>query len=350
MDRYIGLDVHAQSCMAVVLGPSGRRLIERPLETNAVVLRDFVCSVPRRRHLCLEEGTHSEWLFEILEPLVDELVVVQPGKSSGNKSDTIDAWTRAEELRQRNFSNPVYKAPGQYRMLREAVRSHLVLQRDVTRTKNRVKAIYRSRGVPSPGPSVYEAEGRSEWLAKLPPHCRRRANLLSSELDKQVELLDAAHKWLLCEARKVPEVKRLATAPGVGPIRAAQIVATVVTPHRFRTRAQFWSYCGLAIVTRSSADYEKDHRGRWVRKQIPQTRGLNRNRNPLLKSVFKGAAMTVVLQMSGHPLHEGYQRTLENTKPNLARLTLARRIAALVLAMWKNGEDYDVTRHAQRAT
>jgi hypothetical protein len=28
-------------------------------------------------------------------------------------------------------------------------------------------------------------------------------------------------------------------------------------------------------------------------------------------------------------------------KPNLARLTMARRIAGAVLAMWKNQEEYD---------
>jgi hypothetical protein len=37
----------------------------------------------------------------------------------------------------------------------------------------------------------------------------------------------------------------------MGPIRVAQLVSIVVTPHRFRTKRQFWSYCGLSIVMRS---------------------------------------------------------------------------------------------------
>ena len=45
------------------------------------------------------------------------------------------------------------------------------------------------------------------------------------------------------------------------------------------------------------------------------------------------------------PLHEAYQRMLESgIKPNLAKLTLARRIAAMVLAMWKHEEVYDPKR------
>jgi hypothetical protein len=73
-----------------------------------------------------------------------------------------------------------------------------------------------------------------------------------------------------------------------------------------------------------------------------QTRGLNRNRHPELNAIFKGAATTVVQQMPSHPLHQDFQRMTDaGIKPNLAKLTLARRIAAATLAMWKHQEDYD---------
>ena len=94
----------------------------------------------------------------------------------------------------------------------------------------------------------------------------------------------------------------------------------------------------------------KDKAGRWLRGQVPQTRGLSRKRNPLLKSAFKGAATTVILQMPEHPLHAAYQRMLgAGIKPNLAKLTLARRIAAIVLSMWKHKEVYDPQRQATPA-
>ena len=96
---------------------------------------------------------------------------------------------------------------------------------------------------------------------------------------------------------------------------------------------------------RSSADWVREKTGRWIRSEIQQTRGLSRKRHPLLKSVFKGAATTVIGQLPGHPLHEDYLRTLQaGTKPNLAKLTLARRIAAMVLSMWKHQEAYDPER------
>ena len=174
---------------------------------------------------------------------------------------------------------------------------------------------------------------------------RRLAEWLGRQLEGLEPLREEAEDWLLAEAKTHPIIRKLATAPGMGPIRTAQVVAIVGDPHRFRTRRQFWSYCGLGIVTRSSSDWVREKTGRWVRAEIQQTRGLSRKRHPLLKSVFKGAATTVIGQLPGHPLHEDYQRTLQaGIKPNLAKLTLARRIAAMVLSMWKHQEVYDPER------
>lgn len=52
--------------------------------------------------------------------------------------------------------------------------------------------------------------------------------------------------------------------------------------------------------------------------------------------------MTVVTRLSTDPLCKHYvQLTSAGTKPNLAKLTIARWIAAIVLRMWKNEEEYD---------
>ena len=65
----------------------------------------------------------------------------------------------------------------------------------------------------------------------------------------------------------------------------------------------------------------------------------------MLEAAFKGAAMTVATRMPGHPLNEVYQRMLQDQKPHLARLTLARRLSAAVLAMWKHEQEYDASHH-----
>jgi hypothetical protein len=221
-----------------------------------------------------------------------------------------------------------------------------MLTNDVVRIKNRMKAIFRSRGVSGPAREIYDVTTRMDWLAQLPPSHAALAGVLGEELDAVEMHRQKVEAWLRREGERHPIVHRLATAPGLGMIRAAKVVAIVIAPHRFRTKRQFWSYCGLAIVTRSSADWTS--RGEtWVRRREKiQTRGLNINRQPDLKAVFKGAAISVIVKMPQHPLHLDYQRMLAaGVKPDLARVTMARRIAAAVLAMWKTEEDYDPEKH-----
>jgi len=163
-----------------------------------------------------------------------------------------------------------------------------------------------------------------------------------AHLDFLREQKKQAEADLLREAKQHPIVRILETAPGFGPIRAARLVPIVVTPHRFRTRRQFWSYCGLGIVTRSSSDWVQAADGTWIKTRVPQTRGLSRQHNRVLKSIFKGAATTLITQRSKDPLHARYGRLLEGgTKSTLAKLSLARMIAATVLRMWKDEEAYD---------
>ena len=75
MDRYFGLDVHAQSCSMAVMGPSGRKLTSQVVETSGRALVEAIKSVPGRKHVCLEEGAQSAWLYELLTPHVEEVVV-----------------------------------------------------------------------------------------------------------------------------------------------------------------------------------------------------------------------------------------------------------------------------------
>ncbi len=83
MDRYIGLDAHASSCTLGVVGPGGKRLGSHVVETNAKALIEVLRSIPVPRHLCLEEGTLASWLYEVLSPHVEEIVVTAVSASRG---------------------------------------------------------------------------------------------------------------------------------------------------------------------------------------------------------------------------------------------------------------------------
>lgn len=122
-------------------------------------------------------------------------------------------------------------------------------------------------------------------------------------------------------------------------VRVAQLIAAVVTPHRFRSKRQFWSYCGLAVVTRSSADYRVEGVGLRRTKRGAVTRGLTRSHSRTLKHAFKSAAQAA---SRCEPFKSWYAGLIaKGLRPELARVTMAREIAAVTLAVWKSGGGFD---------
>jgi hypothetical protein len=146
MNRYVGLDAHAKTCTLAVVSRSGKRLKSLVVETNGHALVEAVKGIAGDVHLCLEEGTQSGWLHEILSPHTCELVVSVPEKKRGPKDDLRDAWSRAEDIRVGRVQTRVYKAPRHLAGMRCAACAYRLATQAVVRTKNRLKAVFRSRG------------------------------------------------------------------------------------------------------------------------------------------------------------------------------------------------------------
>jgi hypothetical protein len=180
MERYIGLDVHAASCTIAVISQAGKRLKDFPVETNGQALVEAIRMIPGRKHLVLEEGLQSAWLYETLSPHVDEIVVTGVTESRGHKSDNRDAYGVAEKLRVGSLDKPVFKSPRQFTRLRELSRIHMTLVGDVVRGQSRIKSLYRSRGILVSGVNVYGVRRREEWQKQLCSSAPSRERLAST--------------------------------------------------------------------------------------------------------------------------------------------------------------------------
>jgi len=343
MERYIGLDAHGSSCTLAVVSQSGKRLASHVVETNAKSLIAVIRAIPGRRHLCLEEGTLADWLYEVLSPDVEQLVVAAVGESRGQKNDRRDAFGLAESLRIGALTREVYKERGAFRALGYRAKAHRFVVSDAVRVMNRIKSVFRSRGLQVSGKAVYSESGRTAWVKRLPADARPAAEILYVELDTLSALRERAQRELIVAARKHRAFRIVSSCPGLGPIRTAEMLPIVVTPYRFANKRAFWGYCGLGIVTRSSSDWVRTRNGQWIKAPVQQTRGLTRTFNRTLKRVFKGAAMTVIGRADEtEPLFQHYAKLLDGgTKPNLAKLTLARQIASIALSLWRNEEEYN---------
>jgi len=129
MDQYIGLDGHSQSCTLRVLTAAGKEVGRQVVETNGAALVQAVRAIPGSKHLCLEEGAQSSWLYELLQSEVDEIVVTVPARRMDCKDDARDALELAEGLRTGAIKRRVYKRCGPYSELRAAVRNYTILTR-----------------------------------------------------------------------------------------------------------------------------------------------------------------------------------------------------------------------------
>ena len=342
-DKYMGMDVHQATTVVAILDADGKVILETIVATEAGAIIRLVESLSGPVHVTFEETTQAAWLHEVVRTFVGEVIVCDPRRnkllSEGSKGDKPDARKLADLLRT-GMLRTVYHGHDATRKLKELVRGYETLSIDTQRVMVRIKAIYRGRGIRTPGRGVYQPQQREQWLERLSePGVRQRVGWLYQQLDQLRPLRRQAKQAMLAESRRHRAIRLLQTIPQLGAIRSALILATVDTPHRFRTRQQLWSYSGLAVVTHMSSEYEIKE-GRVVRSRKPiATRGLNRNCNRRLKQVFISAA-------TGGSQTEPYRSYLQGLekkgiRKEMARLTLARKIAAVALRIWKKGETFD---------
>jgi transposase len=341
--KYVGLDVHQATTVAAVREEGGRVIAREVLATEATALTAFVRTMRGSIHVTFEEGTQAQWLHDLLAPLVDRVIVCnrRDARHAGTKSDWHDAEDLADLLR-RDAVRPVYHSGTRHDAeLKELARTYVNLVEDSTRVMARVKALFRARAIRTRGGAVYSARQRAQWLAQLPAGAvRARAEALYAELEILQALRVKAKAALLTTARRQPAWPVLRAIPFLGPVRVSLLLAVLQTPWRFRTKRNLWAYAGLAVRTHASAQYDLNGRTPVRRRRRAMTRGLNPNHHRLAKAIFKGAATAATVRPGA--LQDFYQQlVVGGMREEMARITLARKLAALTLRLWKTGEAYD---------
>jgi len=152
--KYIGLDVHKEAISIAVRNGAGKLVMESIIETKAATVVQFLQGLRGELPVTLEEGTWAAWLYDVLRPHVQEIVVCNPRRNAllkeGSKSDRVDA-SKLSELLRAGLLRPVYHGENGLRTLRELARSYQTISKDLRRVMNRLKALYRSWGIPCAG-------------------------------------------------------------------------------------------------------------------------------------------------------------------------------------------------------
>jgi hypothetical protein len=147
-----------------------------------------------------------------------------------------------------NQLQPVYHGEHGLGALKELVRSYLTISKDLTRVMTRVKALYRSWGIPCSGTQVYSRLYRVAWLSRLTePGVRLRAAFYFQQLDALRTLRQEVRRELLAESKKHKVWKRLCEIPRLA--RSARRWRLAFC--RLRTVSAPSGSCGASVVLRS---------------------------------------------------------------------------------------------------
>jgi transposase len=330
--EYGAIDLHTKESEIRIIDEAGAVVFERRIATTRTRLTEvFGRRAPLR--ILLESGTGSEWVAQHLESMGHEVVVADPNyapmygqRTRRIKTDRRDVAALAEANRL-----GIYRAAHRVSAPQRDVRRRLRVRDQLVHVRrqaiNLLRAQLRSEGVRVPTGAVETFAARfraSEASAAV----REAMAPLLELLAALAPLLSQAEQWTRHAAKADPVARRLMTAPGVGPVVALAFQATIDHVGRFATPGAVTSYLGL--VPREDSSGERQRKGAITKA------GPSRMRVLLIQSAWHlwrsptGSAT----------LHAWARRLGERRGRRIAVVALARRLAPILWAMWRDGRTF----------
>ena len=327
----IGCDYHPRFQQIAFVNREGGECGELRLEHREQAEQFYRSLQGEKVRVGMEASGHARWFERLLAELGFELWVGDPAKIRAaeprqQKTDARDAALLLRLLLEGRFERMRIRVPtAEERNLKQLVlhRHRLVQMR--TRVKNQLRAVALNEGM-GPRPGLWSRKGQQQFRGlELPPwSAQRRADNLEllSDLQQRTVPLDVAVEQ---EAQQRPEVVRLMSHPGVGPITALTFVLTIGEPTRFECSKQVASYLGLIPSEDSSGG--KQRLGH-----------ISKQGNALLRGLLVEAAHSAVRLEP--ELGRCYRRLAMRKNRSIAAVAVARKLAVRLWWMWKRGLTY----------
>jgi transposase len=277
----------------------------------------------------MEATGYSRWFERLLTELGIEVSIgdaakIKTKRVRKQKTDRNDAQLLLKLLLENNF--PRIWVPGaENRDLRQLLWHRHRLVQMQTRIMNQLQALAMNEGQRRKK-KLFNEQGRAqlEKLSLATWASRRRQDLLEL-LDRMTPTIEELTAAVEQEAKKRPEVLRLMTHPGVGPITALAFVLIIGTPERFKCGKQVGSYVGLIPEEDSSAGHQRlGH--------------ITKQGSSLLRFLLGEAAQAAARCDSDW--RRRYMHLTMRRQKNIAKVAMARRLAVRLYWMWRNGWEY----------
>jgi transposase len=340
--NYVGIDVHKGQCVFCVVNDREETIAVGKCPTRRGDLTETLSRHVGARIL-LESSTDSEWVARHLEQMGFEVIVGDPNyapmyayASKKVKTDKRDAHALAMACSKKMY-RLAQRMSDEQRRMRKLVCVRRTLVQIRARNIVEIRATLRHAGLPvNSCATEYFAAKVAQMV--LPPE---EKEVVAPQLTvlKQIETqLRKVDKRITQLGQKDPQVKRLTTVPGVGPVTAAMFVAVVWRVERFATAHKLEAYLGLVPGENSSGEKR-------------QQTGITKQGHSYLRALLVQCAHTIVMHPNRETagLLEWTQGIMQRSNRQVAVTALARKIAGILFAMWRDQKEYDGRLHPTQA-
>lgn len=330
----VGIDLGDRFSRYCVVSEEGEVVEEGRLPTTTAALERHFAKEAKQR-IAMECGTHSPWVSRLLQVMGHEVWVANARKiraitASESKNDRNDA----EKLARFAAYNPRLLSPIRHRSPERQRDLNLLQARDAlvrvrTLLVNAVRGMVKSAGHRLPKCST-ESFAHVVRTA-IPPGYELALTPLIEQVGAVTEQVQKMDQQIEALGKRYPEVERLRSVPGVGPVVAAAYVLTLDSPTAAESSRAVGAFLGLRPRQSQSGDSD------------PQRR-ISKTGNEYLRRLLVQAAQYVLgpfgpdsqlrrwgLKLAGSGGKRGKKRAV---------VAVARKLAVLLHHLWRSGEYY----------
>lgn len=330
--EYCGLDLGRKSSRYCVVDDHKDIVRQGNVRQTQDHLRSVFSSGSPMR-VIVEATTQAFWTADLLRELGHDVRVVDPNRTKAIgaaliKHDKLDARILAL-LGCADLLAEVCVPTRQARIERVPTVSRDAIVRSRTRLVNALRGTFASEGIILPTASPVRLVALFEQASTELPEdlCEATAPLWQSLAALNV-CLHTSDRVVQDKAKRDPLLRKLQTVPGVGPITVTIFAATIIDPHRFASGRAVGAYLGL--VPRLYQSGSTRRRG-----------GITKHGNRQARWALTMAASALLNSKGDSALQQWARQLAVRIGRKKACCAIARRLAALLWAMWKNETEFD---------
>lgn len=340
---WVGIDLGLRRSCICIVDALGAELLNDECDTNLRAFKEVMSSFPIEQIglIATEAGNHVN-VARKLRDAGYPVAVFETRQTSKflalrpNKTDAGDARGLADlaRLGRETISQVHLKSPEC-----QQLRGLLVMRQRIVMMRVAGDAIVRAR-LASHGLAMGSARGMrplqqrvDNVLTELP---KQESLNLREDLEPLITLCDSLRRYLKKlnldverAASSEPICRRFMEVPGVGALCALSFYTAIEDPSRFRSAARVGSYLGLAPRRRQSGATSRSF-------------GITKTGSKMTRWNLVTAAMVFGNAAPDCELKRWYLALRDRAGTGRARVALARKLAVILLTMWKNGTHFEL--------